>query len=133
MNADPENYGIIHGDLHLENIIFDGNEAFPIDFGRCGKGNYLADIASTLLGISGDKRKIFLDGYQSEKKIEADYESKLETMLIKIMIENYSHHASNPLEKEGLIAEQPYAQAIIKKYLNNESFLFQPLTPVEVL
>jgi hypothetical protein len=52
---------------------------------------------------------------------------KLECFFIMAIIEAYSFHAENPLETEGLIEEQPYAQAILRAYVNGEPFLFEPL------
>lgn len=43
------------------------------------------------------------------------------------IIEAYSFHAENPLETEGLIEEQPYAQAILRAYVNGTTFLFNSL------
>jgi len=55
---------------------------------------------------------------------------QLECFFIMTMMENYSHHASNPLEWEGARAEQPYALAYIQAFLTGESFLFRKLDPV---
>jgi len=122
-----QNYGFIHGDFHMENIIFRENTAFPIDFGRCGYGYFLYDIASTILGLGWQSRKNFVEGYVGFRKLALDYERMLETMFVKVMIENYCHHCSDPRETEGLVAEQPYAQAYIQAYLQERSFLFEPL------
>ncbi|WP_248928554.1 phosphotransferase enzyme family protein [Paenibacillus hamazuiensis] len=43
-------YGIVHGDLHQGNIVFHNGEPRPIDFGRCGFGYFLYDIAHMILG-----------------------------------------------------------------------------------
>ncbi|MFX3637452.1 MAG: hypothetical protein ACE3L7_02255 [Candidatus Pristimantibacillus sp.] len=43
------------------------------------------------------------------------------------IIDAYSFHAKNPHKTEGLIEEQPYAQAILRAYLNGDPFLFQQL------
>jgi len=122
-----QNYGIIHGDFHMENIIFRENAAFPIDFGRCGYGYFLYDIASAILGLSWQCRKKFIEGYVSLRELEVGYEQLLETMFVKVMIENYCHHCSDPHETEGLIAEQSYAQAYMQVYLKGHSFLFESL------
>lgn len=41
-------FGLIHADLHLDNVLFAGGEARPIDFDDCGLGHWLYDIAVTL-------------------------------------------------------------------------------------
>jgi len=122
-----QNYGFVHGDFHIENIIFKEDVAFSIDFGRCGYGYFLYDIASTILGLNWQSRKNFVEGYAGLRKLQEGYERLLETMFIKVMIENYCHHCSDPSETEGLIAEQPYAQAYIQAYLQRRSFLFESL------
>ncbi|WP_028594795.1 phosphotransferase enzyme family protein [Paenibacillus assamensis] len=126
------NFGLIHADLHMENVIFKGEEAFPIDFARCGYGYYLYDIAGTILGLGGEHRRIFLEGYESIRKLEEDYERPLASMFVMFMIENYCYHCSDPRETAGLNAEQPYAQAIIQSYLQDRPFLFEALEPIAV-
>ena len=51
----------------------------------------------------------------------------LECFFIMSIIEAYSFHAENALETEGLIEEQPYAQAILRAYMNGAPFMFQTL------
>ncbi|TVX86851.1 phosphotransferase enzyme family protein [Paenibacillus agilis] len=132
MEKHARSFGLIHADLHMENVIFRGEEAFPIDFARCGYGYYLYDIAGTILGLGGTYRKLFLEGYESVRRLEGDYVGPLASMFVMFMIENYCHHSSDPRETAGLNAEQPFAQAIIQSYLQERPFLFEPLEPIEV-
>jgi Ser/Thr protein kinase RdoA (MazF antagonist) len=122
-----QNYGIIHADLHNGNIIFLDNEPYPIDFGRCGFGYHLYDIAHAIMGLHPPQRVNFVEGYQRIMKLEDEHVAKLECFFIMALIETYSFHADNPLETEGLIEEQPYAQAILRAYVNGTPFLFNPL------
>ncbi|MCR8846420.1 phosphotransferase [Paenibacillus sp. SC116] len=131
-NESARNFGLIHADLHFENVIFRGEEAFPIDFARSGYGYYLYDIAGTILGLGGKHRQLFLKGYESVRKLDEGYMRPLASMFVMFMIENYCHHSSDPRETAGLIAEQPYAQAIIQSYLQDRPFLFEPLEPITV-
>ncbi|WP_339315713.1 phosphotransferase [Paenibacillus sp. FSL R10-2734] len=119
-----KNYGVIHGDLHQGNIIFHQGDPRPIDFGRCGWGYYLYDVAHTLLGIYPLQRELVIKGYESVSKLDGDWFQALEHFTVMVMIENYCHHASDPRETEGLKAEQPYALAMLRNYLEGESFLF---------
>lgn len=41
----PETYGLIHGDLHLHNVVFANGRALPIDFDDCLYGHWLFDFA----------------------------------------------------------------------------------------
>ena len=47
LDKSPEQFGMIHSDLHFGNIIYDGEKYAVIDFGDCGMGYYLMDIAVT--------------------------------------------------------------------------------------
>ena len=137
---DSLHYGVIHGDFHMENVVFRGEDAFPIDFGRCGYGYYANDIAGVMVGLGWQNRKIFMDGYLEQQSFVQPLNRKtihatsqvqssklLETMFVMIMIENYCHHCSNHDEIDGLIAEQPHAQAYMRAYLEGRSFLFEKI------
>ncbi|MGG1664087.1 phosphotransferase enzyme family protein [Brevibacillus sp. NRS-1366] len=132
MDQTDQNYGLIHADLHSGNVVFCDEQPHLIDFGRCGYGYYLYDMASALLELSPQHRQLFIQGYESVKSLGMDYIHKLECFFVMFMIENYSHHCSDPTEISNLIHEQKYAQAYIKEYLNGNSFLFKVIEPIEV-
>ena len=64
--------GIIHNDLHIENIYFKGNKIFLIDFEHIKHGPVVSDIGVLLLSLWSDfkietyekLKKTFLSGYQ---------------------------------------------------------------------
>ena len=47
MEESPEQFGMIHSDLHFSNVISNKEQYAVIDFGECGMGYYLMDIAVT--------------------------------------------------------------------------------------
>ncbi|CAH8711194.1 phosphotransferase [Paenibacillus thiaminolyticus] len=132
MEKNEDNYGLIHGDLHSGNIIFNGEEPCPIDFGRCGYGYYLYDMAGALLELSPKQREYFIEGYESARKLPLDYVRDVECFFVMFMIENGCHHASNPEETNNLISEQPFALAYLRKFLQQSSFLFRRIEPVSM-
>ncbi|WP_405156827.1 phosphotransferase enzyme family protein [Paenibacillus sp. FSL K6-0108] len=132
LDQNPQHYGIIHGDLHIGNIVFNDEQPNPIDFGRCGYGYYLYDIAHTIVGLYPAQRWEFIRGYESVRTLPSNYVEVLESFFIMCIIENYSHHSSDPRETSGLIDEQPYAQACIREYLRNAPFLFNAIEEQEV-
>ncbi|MBB4824847.1 Ser/Thr protein kinase RdoA (MazF antagonist) [Sporosarcina luteola] len=132
ISQNDKNYGLIHGDLHTGNIVFKDDQPYPIDFGRSGYGYYLYDIAGTIVGLAPKHRLQFIEGYESVRKLEANHVRDVECFFIMVMIENYCHHASNPRETSGLIAEQPYAQAYIRNYLYDTPFVFETIQPVQI-
>ncbi len=129
MKPTSENYGLIHGDLHLGNIVFRDGAPFPIDFGLCGYGYYLYDVASVMLGLNPTQRWLLLDRYEALRGSNPNSSHLLETFFIMIMIENYSHHAPNPAETESLQSEQPSALAYLRKFVEGAAFLFELIEP----
>lgn len=132
IHQSEHNFGLIHGDFHIGNIVFNNDHPYPIDFGRCGYGYYLYDLAGTILGLWPKHRRIFIQGYESVRKLETDYVRHLECFFIMVMIGNYCHHSSDPRETANLIDEQPYAQALIREYLQNSPFLFNVIEPASL-
>ncbi|MFS0722484.1 phosphotransferase enzyme family protein [Paenibacillus sp. 1P07SE] len=126
------NYGLVHGDLHLGNIVFHDGVPAPIDFGLCGHGYYLYDVAAPMLSMWPKHRWMLLSSYEALRPTGPGAVQALETFFIMIMIENYSHHASNPREAASLKAEQPYALAYLKLFLGGEPFLFEVVEPVKM-
>ncbi|WP_438348487.1 phosphotransferase enzyme family protein [Paenibacillus sp. FA6] len=130
MEHSDQNYGLIHGDLHTGNIVFTEDHPYPIDFGRCGYGYYLYDMAGLLLELNPKQRGMVIQGYESVRQLEPGYIRHLECFFVMFMIENYCHHASDPRETSGLIDEQKYAQAYIREYLCGHSFLLEVIEPL---
>ncbi|MBD7969560.1 phosphotransferase enzyme family protein [Paenibacillus gallinarum] len=127
LTSHEHDFGMIHADLHNGNIVFFEGEPYPIDFGRCGFGYHLYDIAQSILGLFPPQRVLFMKGYERIRQLHGEYIPKLEAFFIMALIEAYSFHADDSAEWDGLIEEQPYAEAILKAYLNDSSFLFVPL------
>lgn len=132
MEQQENTYGLIHGNFHLGNVVFNGGEPRPIDFGRCGYGYYLYDMAGALVGLGVKQRERFVAGYESVKKLPSGYMQQLECFFIMFMIENYCHHAANPEEAENLTSEQMFACAYLQAFLQDSSFLFRRVDPVQV-
>lgn len=123
LQRDRESYGMIHGDLHPGNIVFLKGEPRPIDFGRCGFGYYLYDVAEALLGLASPQKKLFLEGYRSSCPLPEDCPPALEGFFLMACIENVCFHASVPEEREHLRRQTPYIVKWMERYLRGEPFL----------
>ena len=74
--------GVIHGDLFLDNVLFDEQHGFPVvrgllDFHLAGRGPWLFDLAVVLLdaawlgnGVCGDLTRALLRAYRAERPVE---------------------------------------------------------------
>lgn len=74
LGSEPDVFGLIHADLHLENALFDGDVVRLIDFDDCGFGYWLYDIAVPLWEYRGRAdyaaiREALLDGYGERREL----------------------------------------------------------------
>lgn len=80
-------FGLIHRDLNLNNVMFDGRRVGAIDFDMCGLGHYLLDLAVPLHGLRlrhADRfesmREALFEGYESVRPLPANHGGLLRTL-----------------------------------------------------
>jgi Ser/Thr protein kinase RdoA (MazF antagonist) len=78
LGDDPDVFGLIHADAHLDNVLFDGEQTLLIDFDDCGFGYRIYDAAVALW----------------ELRHREDY-STFEAAFV----EGYTHHRPLPFEQ----------------------------------
>jgi len=86
LEQSPATFGLIHGDLHQENYLFDHGRAGAIDFDDCGFGYYLYDLAVTLSEVGGRAhtsalRDGLLAGYQEVRPLPPGLDEHLPAFL----------------------------------------------------
>lgn len=79
-------FGLIHADLHLENVFFHGDSVRVIDFDDCGEGYWVYDAAVTLFDYYRrpdwiDLRDAWFEGYQQERALSSSEKRALPTMM----------------------------------------------------
>jgi Ser/Thr protein kinase RdoA (MazF antagonist) len=91
LGKDSNVFGIIHRDLHLNNLLFHDGQAYAIDFEVCGWGYYLFDVAVTLSSLEGHGAPLqaaFLEGYQRERPLpESHFSRYLETFMVMRLVQ----------------------------------------------
>lgn len=132
LHSNSDSFELIHGDVHLGNFIVQKDQPYLIDFARCGYGYYLYDVAGVMLGLSPKQRKVYIEGYEKDCSLPANYVSHIECFFVMHIIENGAHHCTNPNEIQGMLDQQPYALAYINSFLEGKSFLYQSITPVQM-
>jgi Ser/Thr protein kinase RdoA (MazF antagonist) len=78
-----EAFGLIHGDLHQENFLFDQGEVRAIDFDDCGWGHYVYDLTVTLSELRWRpdyeaRRAGLFRGYLAARSLPSGYERHIE-------------------------------------------------------
>lgn len=120
------NYGLIHADLHSENILIDGENIAVIDFDDCGYSWFLYDFASAVsqfVDNIDELKKSFLKGYESIRKLkEIDKEMIDDMILLRRLVRMgwmISHKDNGVFEREG---ERYYKKTydMAKKYLESK-------------
>ncbi|NHJ38476.1 MAG: phosphotransferase [Asgard group archaeon] len=92
-----ENYGLIHFDLELDNILWNQNQYYVIDFDDAAYYHYIADIAFALEEIRDEKdifrQKIldnYIKGYTTIKSLPNNWQDQLECYFTLLDILKYA-------------------------------------------
>jgi len=80
-------FGLIHGDLHYENVLFHRGETRAIDFDDCGWGFHLYDLAVTLWELESrprydELRDALLEAYAGIRPMPEDHAIHLRAMFV---------------------------------------------------
>jgi len=87
LQAMPESHGLIHADLHYENVLFHHGVARAIDFDDCGWGFYLYDLAVTLWELEErdhypELRDALLDEFSRHLPLPVDHGRHVQALII---------------------------------------------------
>ena len=99
----PKNDGLIHGDIFVDNCVYNGSKIGVFDFIDAGDGEFLFDIAVALVAFNPYRRSLYLN----------------------LFIKTYNQKAPKKIEKKELlkmlkIASAFYALLRIDKYKNTK-------------
>jgi Ser/Thr protein kinase RdoA (MazF antagonist) len=105
----PDAYGMVHGDMYPDNILFKNGEVFPIDFEDCGFGYWLWDTGVALSQQPWTEtwyrqREAFLDGYARFHPLP---ESQLEYLDLFVA----ANYATGVLWASAFLRDDPARQA----------------------
>lgn len=77
LSVSKENYGIVHYDFELDNIVFENKKIGMLDFDDCSSYWYVADIVYALrddgdFSLTSSNIKKFIEGYQRETNLDLE-------------------------------------------------------------
>jgi len=81
LGQDQAGYGLIHADLHLDNVLEHHGQARPIDFEDTSWGHYALDLAITAASIPDALHPVLLHGYQTVRPLPPGYEEHQTALL----------------------------------------------------
>jgi Ser/Thr protein kinase RdoA (MazF antagonist) len=115
----PDQWGLIHADLHSGNILIRGDNVLPIDFSMCGTGSFLYDISIALIaGVSSELRLDFLLGYRRFRLLPEGLLKTLDTYGLAGVLAYCAFQMDNPAQMEWLTNRFPrLAAGECRKYL----------------
>jgi Ser/Thr protein kinase RdoA (MazF antagonist) len=100
LDSHSELFGFLHGDFHLWNLLFRGDDVAAIDFSDCGWGTYVYDIATALIYLkyplvgNHDHRRsyerfeeAFLSGYADARPLPDNFDTALPVCFAARMLE----------------------------------------------
>jgi Ser/Thr protein kinase RdoA (MazF antagonist) len=118
-------WGMLHGDIGPSNIVFINGVANPIDFGACGIGFFLTDLAITFFAIHPNTRQQYIDWYGKHFPLPNDYVEQLEGLFIALRLIVIMNCLGVPNAIDWLPADvEKSASREFSRYANRESFLF---------
>jgi len=128
--------GIIHGDLYIDNSMFNGNclEVF-LDFEQAGIGEYILDLGITISGCALEKGQInqglvqsLVKGYQKHRKLTSHERQNLaDAILLGLMsislwrIKRFKDKNMNP------VMANSYKELLLRARAFREQFKSNPL------
>lgn len=125
----PENYGLIHGDLHTGNWLIRRSQIVPLDFSLCAFGYFLFDLAIAAGSLGAEDaslRPSFFEGYRQSRPLPADYPRKIEAFFIISVLGHYAFILPDPTRHEWLYENVPrMIRTIGQKFLHEEPFFFE--------
>ena len=125
MPEDPQNWGMIHADLHVGNFLVHGGEVVPIDFSFCGFGHYLFDVSVCLAGgLKPNHRLDFLRGYRSQRPLPESDLRLVEAYALAGRVSYFAYQIENPTERRWLEGRIPQvAEGVCLKFLQDAPIL----------
>ena len=119
-----DRFGLIHSDLHLGNLMADGDELTVIDFDDAGFGWFAHEIAVALHPVldepwEADARAAFLDGYRQVHPLDAIDKRLIDTFLTVrcLMLIGWLHARPELPNYEHFADLAAQAEAAAQRYL----------------
>jgi Ser/Thr protein kinase RdoA (MazF antagonist) len=125
ISREPQDWGMVHADLHVGNFLVHDDALRPIDFSLCGFGSYLFDLSVCLAGgLSPELRPHFLVGYRSQRPLPDTHLRTVDAYALAGRLSYYAYQIDNPSERSWLRQRIPQvAEGVCVQFLKGEPIL----------
>lgn len=128
-------FGLIHGDLHQGNVLFEGMKALALDYGAF-RSFFLYDLGVSLYHATFDPvaiRHALVAGYDAVRPLTKADHDRLEAFMIMAALFNLAfqatlqEHRLSPINRRNM---RQFVEKFCRPFVADESFLFEdhPLT-----
>ncbi len=121
-----DRYGLIHADLHSENLLADDDKISLIDFDDCGFSWYLYDLAGAISQQSKNLKEMtaaYLKGYETIRSLSPEDKAEIETFILLRRLVRLgwltSHSDNGIIEREGREYYEVTKEMVIMYLENN--------------
>ena len=85
--TNPQQYGLIHADMRLANLLIDNNQTRLIDFDDCGIGWFMYDFAAAISFMEDHPqvpalKQSWVEGYQTVRELSAEDIEEIDTFVM---------------------------------------------------
>ncbi len=112
--------GLLHGDLHRGNFLYDEGVIRLIDFSLCCFGSYMFDLGICLSGIGKDLHEIFLINYDRLFPLPTRYAELIEGCFVGAYIGTLSFWVNDPDAQELFVQRVPHVAATFAAPFNHD-------------
>jgi len=117
--------GLLHGDLHRGNFLFDDGDIRLIDFSFACIGSYMFDLGICMASITPEFHNVFLVNYDRLFPLPNHFGELIEGYFIGGLVGTFSFWVNDPEAQEVLVQRVPYvAREFAARFNRQERFWF---------
>jgi Ser/Thr protein kinase RdoA (MazF antagonist) len=117
--------GVLHGDLHKGNFLYQHGQIRLIDFSMCSIGNFMLDLGICFSDMNPALFPAFLESYQHYTPLPPNYPFLIEAFFLGSMVASFSFWIDLPEVQDEFVRKVPLiAQEYATKFNRGERFWF---------
>jgi len=120
LNSIMGGFGLIHANAHPGNFLQQANSLARVDFGRCGWGPFLLDLAHADLALDTPGRAALIAGYTGTRFLPLEYERPLKALRVLAAMENLAFLSRRADELPVVLESLPVIEQALSALVEEE-------------